>query len=130
MPFAIRLKSEVKSLRGWIEQASHHREWWWQQREQQERKGNIREIKREKSGGGSDGERERREKRMVAVAWWLGYHMEEGSKPFALIYRIYYRLFGTQLNPSAINHRDAHVVDTMAHHQINFMRMVGLHIYS
>ena len=24
-----------------------------------------------------------------------GYHMEEGSKPFALIYRIYYRLLGT-----------------------------------
>ena len=43
---------------------------------------------------------------MVAVAWWLGYHMEEGSKPFALIYRIYYRLLGTQLNPSAINHRE------------------------
>ena len=34
------------------------------------------------------------------------YHMEEGSKPFALIYRIYYRLLGNQLNPSAINHRD------------------------
>ena len=26
------------------------------------------------------------------------YHMEEGSKHFALIYRIYYRLLGTQLN--------------------------------
>ena len=25
----------------------------------------------------------------------FGYHMEEGSKPFALIYRIYYRLLGT-----------------------------------
>ena len=24
-----------------------------------------------------------------------GYHMEEGSKPFALIYRIYYRLLST-----------------------------------
>ena len=24
-----------------------------------------------------------------------GYHMEEGSKPFALIYRIYYKLMGT-----------------------------------
>ena len=35
-----------------------------------------------------------------------GYHMEEGSKPFALIYRIYYRLLGTKLNPSAINHRE------------------------
>ena len=35
-----------------------------------------------------------------------GYHMEEGSKLFALIYRIYYRLLGTQLNPSAINHRE------------------------
>ena len=35
-----------------------------------------------------------------------GYHMEEGSKPFALIYRIYYRLLGTQLNPGAINHRE------------------------
>ena len=34
------------------------------------------------------------------------YHMEEGSKPFALIYPIYYRLLGTQLNPSAINHRE------------------------
>ena len=31
-----------------------------------------------------------------------GYHMEEGSKPFALIYRIYYRLLGTQLNPGTI----------------------------
>ena len=30
-----------------------------------------------------------------------GYHTEEGSKPFALIYRIYYRLLGTQLNPGA-----------------------------
>ena len=29
------------------------------------------------------------------------YHMEEGSKPFALIYCIYYRSFGTQLNPGA-----------------------------
>ena len=35
-----------------------------------------------------------------------GYHMEEGSKPFVLIYHIYYRLLGTQLNPSAINHRE------------------------
>ena len=33
-----------------------------------------------------------------------GYHMKEGSKPFALIYCIYYRPLGTQLNPSAINH--------------------------
>ena len=31
----------------------------------------------------------------------FGYDMEEGSKPFALIYRIYYRLLGTQLNPGA-----------------------------
>ena len=30
-----------------------------------------------------------------------GYDMDEGSKPFALIYRIYYRLLGTQLNPCA-----------------------------
>ena len=30
-----------------------------------------------------------------------GYHMEEGRKPFALIYRIYYRLLGTQMNPCA-----------------------------
>ena len=29
-----------------------------------------------------------------------GYHMEKGSKPFTLIYRIYYRLLGTQINPS------------------------------
>ena len=35
-----------------------------------------------------------------------GYHMEEGSKHFALIYHIYYRLLDTQLNPSAINHRE------------------------
>ena len=35
-----------------------------------------------------------------------GYIMEEGSKPFALIYCIYYRLLGTQLNPSAINHKE------------------------
>ena len=35
-----------------------------------------------------------------------GYHMEEGSKHFALIYHIYYRLLGTQLNLGAINHRE------------------------
>ena len=33
------------------------------------------------------------------------YHMEECSKPFALIYHIYYKLLGTQLNPGAINHK-------------------------
>ena len=31
-----------------------------------------------------------------------GYHMDEGSKPFALIYRIHYRLLGTQLNSWAM----------------------------
>ena len=35
-----------------------------------------------------------------------GYHMEEGSKPFALIYDIYYRLLGTQLNPGANINRE------------------------
>ena len=30
-----------------------------------------------------------------------GYDMDEGNKPFALIYRIHYRLLGTQLNPRA-----------------------------
>ena len=35
-----------------------------------------------------------------------GYNMEEGSKPFALIYHIYYRLLGTQINPGALNHRE------------------------
>ena len=35
-----------------------------------------------------------------------GYHMEEGSKPFALIYRIYYRLLGTQLNLGAKINRE------------------------
>ena len=35
-----------------------------------------------------------------------GYIMEEGSKPFALIYHIYYRLLGTQINPGALNHRE------------------------
>ena len=35
-----------------------------------------------------------------------GYHMEEGSKPFALIYRIYYRLLGTQLNLSTRINRE------------------------
>ena len=30
-----------------------------------------------------------------------GYPMEEGSKTLALIYRIYYKLLGTQLNPGA-----------------------------
>ena len=30
-----------------------------------------------------------------------GYNMEEGRKPFALIYHIYYRLLGTQLNLGA-----------------------------
>ena len=29
----------------------------------------------------------------------FGYHMEEGSKPFALIYGIYYRLFGYSAEP-------------------------------
>ena len=33
------------------------------------------------------------------------YHMEEGSKPFDLIYRIYYKLLGTKLNPGAKIHR-------------------------
>ena len=32
--------------------------------------------------------------------------MEEGSKPFALLYRIYYKLLGTQLNPGAINYKE------------------------
>ena len=35
-----------------------------------------------------------------------GNNMEEGSKPFALIYRIYYRLLGTQLNPGARINRE------------------------
>ena len=35
-----------------------------------------------------------------------GYNMEEGSKPFALIYCIYYRLLGTQLNPGARINRE------------------------
>ena len=35
-----------------------------------------------------------------------GYNMEEGSKPFALIYCIYYKLLGTQLNPSAKINRE------------------------
>ena len=35
-----------------------------------------------------------------------GYHMDEGSKPFALIYRIYYILLGTQLNPGARINRE------------------------
>ena len=35
-----------------------------------------------------------------------GYHMEEGSKPFALIYCIYYKLLGTQINPGAKIHRE------------------------
>ena len=35
-----------------------------------------------------------------------GYNMEEGSKSFAMIYRIYYRLLGTQLNPSARINRE------------------------
>ena len=30
-----------------------------------------------------------------------GYDMDEGSKPFAIIYRIYYRLVNTTLNPHA-----------------------------
>ena len=34
------------------------------------------------------------------------YHMEERSKPFALIYCIYYRLLGTQLNPGAKINRE------------------------
>ena len=36
----------------------------------------------------------------------FGYHMEEGGKPFALIYWIYYRLLGTQLNPGAKINRE------------------------
>ena len=35
-----------------------------------------------------------------------GYHMDEGSKPFALIYRIYYILLGTQLNHGARINRE------------------------
>ena len=35
-----------------------------------------------------------------------GYHMEEGSKPFALIYHIYYKLMGTQMNPCAMIPRE------------------------
>ena len=35
-----------------------------------------------------------------------GYHIEEGSKPFALIYCIYYRLLGTQLNPGVRINRE------------------------
>ena len=35
-----------------------------------------------------------------------GDHMEEGSKPFALIYCIYYKLLGTQLNPGAKINRE------------------------
>ena len=35
-----------------------------------------------------------------------GYHMEEGSKPFVMIYRIYYRLLGTQINSGAKIHRE------------------------
>ena len=35
-----------------------------------------------------------------------GYHMEEGSKPSTLIYRIYYRLLGTQLNLGARINRE------------------------
>jgi hypothetical protein len=31
-----------------------------------------------------------------------GYEMEEGSRPLAIIYRIYYRLMKTSLNPQAI----------------------------
>ena len=37
---------------------------------------------------------------------------KRSSKPFALIYRIYYRLLGTQLNPSAINHREPSSMST------------------
>ena len=32
--------------------------------------------------------------------------MEEGSKPFALIFYIYYKLLGTQLNPGAKINRE------------------------
>ncbi|KAL0008264.1 hypothetical protein SO802_009766 [Lithocarpus litseifolius] len=35
-----------------------------------------------------------------------GYDMDEGSKPFALIYRIYCRLVGSQLNPRAAHIKD------------------------
>uniref|UniRef100_A0A2N9HFN7 Uncharacterized protein n=1 Tax=Fagus sylvatica TaxID=28930 RepID=A0A2N9HFN7_FAGSY len=31
-----------------------------------------------------------------------GYHMIEGSRPLALVYRIYYKLFKTNLNPQAL----------------------------
>ena len=31
-----------------------------------------------------------------------GYHMIEGSRPLALIYRIYYKLFKTNLDPQAL----------------------------
>ena len=32
--------------------------------------------------------------------------MDQGSKPFALIYRIYYKLLGTQFNPGAMINRE------------------------
>ena len=35
-----------------------------------------------------------------------GYHMEEGNKPSTLIYRIHYRLLGTQLNLGARINRE------------------------
>ncbi|KAL0008769.1 hypothetical protein SO802_010271 [Lithocarpus litseifolius] len=36
----------------------------------------------------------------------FGFDMDEGSKPFALIYRIYYRILGSQLNPRATHIKD------------------------
>ena len=35
-----------------------------------------------------------------------GHYVDEGNKPFALIYRIYYRLLGTPLNPDAMINRE------------------------
>ena len=37
---------------------------------------------------------------------YRGNRLALSHQPYALIYRIYYRLLGTQLNPSAINHRE------------------------
>ena len=42
------------------------------------------------------------EKALTLKITTTGYHMIEGSRPLALVYRIYYKLLKTNLNPQAL----------------------------
>ena len=58
-----------------------------------------------------------------------GYHMEEGTKPFALIYHIYYILLGTQLNPSAINHKEPSSKTMLIQCSTSNAKVIYIYIY-